>query len=73
MRVQELSSFNNKTMRYKMGNDYSKTTEVKQTSLNIYLTKEQKKILQSEAEKRTLSLSSFLKSTAFEKINREKS
>ncbi len=55
-----------------MENDYSKTTEGKQTPLNIYLTKEQKKILKSEAEKRALSLSSFLKSAAFEKINREK-
>ncbi|WKZ68109.1 MAG: hypothetical protein QY331_09095 [Melioribacteraceae bacterium] len=42
------------------------------TSLNIYLSKEQKQQLEREAKSRALSLSSFLKSAAFEKIKRER-
>ena len=42
-------------------------------AVNIYLTPSQKKLIEEEASKRALSLSSFLKSTVLEKIAREKS
>ena len=41
-------------------------------SLNIYLPEEHKKLLKEDSRKRGLTISSFLRSAALEKINREK-
>ena len=48
------------------------TTKAPNKSLNIYLPEEHKKLLKEESRKRGLTISAFLRSAAFEKIQREK-